>query len=93
MAFLNEESVTENVKTVPVLYDKSNDEISVGRMVRCVYNKAANGTCSRDVISTTAISEMAFAADIRNFKFKFESLNFKFCLTTYVKSYEQIMYM
>ena len=34
-----------------------------------------------------------FASNMRSVKFKFESLNVKFCLTTYVKSYEQIMYM
>ena len=38
-------------------------------MVGCVYNKAANGTCSRDVSRTTAISaisEMEFFAAIVN---------------------------
>ena len=110
MAFLNEESLAENVKTFPVLYGKSNDEFSVGktsekihvqkllnpleeRMVKCVYNKAANDTYSREVIRATAISEIAFASDMRSLNFKFESLNFKFCLTTYVNSYEQILYM
>ena len=35
-------------------------------MVGCVCNKAANGTCSRDVSRTTAISEMEFFATIVN---------------------------
>ena len=36
------------------------------RIVGCVYNKAANGTCSRDVSRTTAISEMEFCVAIVN---------------------------
>ena len=90
-------------------------------MVGCVYNRAANGTCSRDVSRTTAMSKMEFfvtivdrgmlriftntgkfffinyknkfASNMQSFKFKFESLDFKFCLTIYVKSYKQIMYL
>ena len=63
MVFLNEEDLAENVKKFPVFYDKSNDEFR-RKDKKCfdksVYNKAANGTCSRDVSRTTVISEMEF---------------------------------
>ena len=76
MAFLNEEDPAENVKKFPVLYDKSNGESHrkdiekmhgqkllsplEWRMVGCLYNKAANCTCSRDISRTTAVSEIEF---------------------------------
>ena len=37
MAFLNEESLTENVKKFPVLYDKSNDEFSLGKTSKKIH--------------------------------------------------------
>ena len=67
-------------------------------MVGCVYNKAANPTCSRDVSRTTAISEMEFFLTTVNrgvLRIFTDTVKFKFqvFLTTYVKSYEHIMFM
>ena len=36
------------------------------RVVNCVHNKAANGTCSRDIFRTTTISGMEFFMTIVN---------------------------
>ena len=50
-------------------------------MVGCVYNKAANGTCSRDVSRTTIISEMDLFVTIVNrdvLRIFSSMVNFKF---------------
>ena len=65
-------------------------------MVGCVYNKAANGICSRD--PTTAISEMDFFVTIVNtdvLRIFTSKVNFKFqvLFNNLLKSYEKIVYM
>ena len=50
-------------------------------MVGCVYNKTANGACSRDRYRTTTISEMDFSVTIINrdaLKIFTSIVNFKF---------------
>ena len=64
----------------------------------CVYNKATYGTCYRHVSRTTAISEMEFFVTVVNrgvLRIFTNTVKFKFqvFLTTYVKSYEHIMFM
>ena len=109
---LNEEDKVENVKKFPVLYDKSNDEfhrkdirknawtkVAEYRGIedcRLCLNKAASGTCSRDIPRTTAISESEFFVTIVNrgvLRTFTNSVKFKFQILFNKQSYKQIMHM
>ena len=81
MVFSNEEDLAENEKNF-LFYVTNQMMNSIAKAekihgqkllnpleygeVDCFHNKAANGTCSRDIFKTTAISEMEFFMTIVN---------------------------